>query len=166
LNLVLRSEREMATLRALYVPESPDEPIADVALRRLDTAQGLLAQSLLAAWAPHPEVFAVPALTRWTAPGETLWRSSRWMPTRSPHAWGIGEDSHFYEMPVTAAIAWAYAGGRTISELEGIVVDHCRAAFGIRVRAATVHSVISRLLDFGAIRSGSFPPPASGGTAA
>ncbi len=159
LNLVLSGERELGTLRDLYVPETVTKPMPDVTQRRLVTAQALLAQALLAAWALDPRAYAVPILPRWTGRGDTLWRSMDWMPTRTPDAWGLGPEFRFYQMPVPAIIAWACAGGRTSTEIETIVVDHCRIAFGTDIPPATARSAIGRLLDCGAIRG--CPPSAA-----
>lgn len=154
LNLVSPGERELASLRALYVPEVVTQPMPDVVRRRMDTTQALLAQALLAAWAPNPQACQVPVLPQWAAPGGTLWRSRNWMPTRTPDAWGLGTEFRFFEMPVTAVMAWACAGGRTRTELETIVVDRCRSAFGTDVQPATARSVIAKLLVRGALRVG------------
>ena len=154
LNLVLSSEPELAALRALHVPETVTEPIPGVASRRRDTAQALLAQAVLAAWALNPGAFAVPVLPAWDGPGrpdETLRRSANWMPTRTSEAWGVGASYRYYQVPTTGAIAWACASGRTRAELEEIVAVKYRAGFGGNATGAEIHRTVSQLLDIGAI---------------
>ncbi len=152
LNLVLSSERELATLRTLHVPETVVEPVPEVASRRGDTAQALLAQAALAAWAPNPSAFAVPVLPVWDGPDDTLHRSANWMPTRTPDAWGLGASYRYHQVPTAAAIAWACASGRTRTELETIVAEKCRTGFGADVGLPAVRRAIDQMLDFGAIR--------------
>ena len=153
LNLVLHSERELAELRALHVPETATGQLPDVARRRREVSQALLAQALLTAWAQNPQPFAVPILPRRATPVATLWRSPDWMPTRTPDAWGLGANYRFYEMPVEAVIAWTCAGGRMSTELEAIVIGQSRAAFGSDVGLAGARRAVARLLDCGALQS-------------
>jgi hypothetical protein len=155
LHQVLSDEQALAVLRELYVPEVMAGPVPDVALRRTDTTQALLAQALLAAWtrdATTPD--SAPLLPRWDAPDRTLWRSSDWMPTRTPDAWGLGADFVFHQVSLPAFAAWAWAGGRAGPELATLVVERCRAALGIEVRPAAAQSAIGHLLKCGALRKG------------
>jgi hypothetical protein len=150
LSRLVRDGPELAALRALYVPETVTVPVPDVARRRVDVAQGLVAQALLGAFATHP--LAVPVLPLWAAPPGALWRSPRWMPTRTSYAWGLGEGLRFLEVPVTAIMAWACASGRTSADLAAFVAEE----FG--VESAGAWSAVQRLLACGALTAGDPAP--------
>jgi hypothetical protein len=121
----------------------------DLVSRRVELAQGLLARSLLVAWDQHV-VEEQPA----DIPGEpaTAWplrRSTAWHAQRLEDGWRIARDGESYDVPVTAAIAWAYAERRSVDDL----VERVRTAPGggrqLPVDVAT--SVVDRLTSLGVL---------------
>lgn len=153
---------EMAAVRELFVPELARVGIADVAVHRLDASQALLAQAQLAAWAEDPRSFTIPVLPR-RAHGEDgqVWRDPGGMTIRTPDAWGLGVDFEYVDTPLTGAIAWAYAGGRSVPELASVVQEKARFAFHLGVGDAAARSAVERLLSNGILHAGSAPPSAS-----
>jgi Nucleotidyltransferase domain len=149
---LLRDAGELALLRSLYVPELVTEPAPDTASLRVDVTQALLAQALLAAWAPNPGCYRVPVLPCWPSAGQhPLWRSPDWMVIRTPTAWGLGAGFNFYKMPVQAVIAWACASGRDRCQVAAMVIEQSTAAFGVKTGLAAAESLIDRLVARGAI---------------
>jgi hypothetical protein len=156
LNQVLDDAEALDAIGELYLPEMASQPVPDVASRRLDMTQALLAQALLASWAVDQRGCAVPVLPRWVAAPSGLRRCPDWMPLRTSGAWRLGADFRFIQQPLPAAVTWAFAGGQPDEELETIVIEYCHVAFGEPVDAATVRSAISELLRQGAlVRDGS-----------
>jgi hypothetical protein len=154
LKLVLPAGNDLSELQALYVPELTTEQLPNVTQRRISTTQALLAQALIAAWAPNPQALRSLFLPRWSKQVGMLWRSPKWMSIKGPVSWGLGEDFRFYEMPLAAIIAWACADGRTARELESIIIEQCRIGFGTNVDSAVVQRAITVLMTRGALQDG------------
>jgi hypothetical protein len=151
LTSVLQDEEALAVIRQLYLPETASAPVPDVAARRLELTQALLAQALLASWAVDQRGCAVPVLPRWaTGPGR-LRRDPGWMPLRTSGAWRLGADFRFVRQPLPTMVAWAFAGGRSDDELAATVAEYCTTAFAAPTGPAEARAAIDELRRRGAL---------------